>query len=244
MTMRSFIHKPIRLLISKIRKTVSLLLICFLLFSIGSCLIMRWFPPPTSAFMMYRHYEDLFYKGTYKAIKYQWVNAKNISPFASVAVMASEDQRFPDHFGFDLDSIQASIDAYKEGGKLRGASTISQQVAKNLFLTPAKSFLRKGIEVWFTLLIESFWTKERILEVYLNIAEFGDHLFGIEAASQHYFSVRASRINRSQAALLAATLPNPHLLHAAHPSAYLLRRQHWILRQMANLGVPKVSFKE
>jgi monofunctional glycosyltransferase len=224
---------------AKLRKILGILLISFLVLSIGLCTLLRWLPPPTSAFMLYRHYEDLIDNGTYQAIRYHWVNANKISPNAEIAVMASEDQRFPEHSGFDLDSIQSSIDVYVDGGKLRGASTISQQVAKNLFLTPSKSFVRKGIEAWFTLLIEALWSKERILEVYLNIAEFGDHLFGIEAASQRYFGVPASNISRSQAALLAATLPNPLLLKAAKPSAYLLRRQRWILRQMSNLGEPK-----
>jgi monofunctional glycosyltransferase len=233
-----------RSVFAKLRKAISLLLVCFLLFSIGSCIYLRWFPPPTTAFVLYRHYEDLVTDVSYKTIQYRWVGAKNISPNAAAAVMASEDQRFPEHFGFDLDSIQSSIDVYKDGGKLRGASTISQQVAKNLFLTPSKSFWRKGIEVWFTVLIEVLWSKERILEVYLNIAEFGDHLFGIEAASQRYFGIPASRISRPQAALLAATLPNPHRLQAAHPSAYVLRRQRWILRQMSNLGKPRIGFPE
>jgi monofunctional glycosyltransferase len=232
------------LFFAKLRKTVSLLLVFFLVFSISLCLLLRWLPPPTSAFMLYRHYEDLVADGSFQAIRYHWVNAKNISPYAAAAVMAAEDQHFPEHSGFDINSLQSSIDAYREGGKLRGASTISQQVAKNLFLTPAKNFLRKGIEAWFTLLIESLWTKKRILEVYLNIAEFGDHLFGIEAASQRYFGIPARRITRSQAALLAATLPNPHLLKAAHPSPYLLRRQRWILRQMSNLGEPMHSFTD
>ena len=244
MRLRPSNNRLLGLLFSKLRKTVSLLLVGFLVSSIGLCLYMRWLPPPTSAFMLYRHYEDLIKQGTYKTIRYRWVNAKNISPYAGAAVMASEDQRFPEHFGFDIDSIQSSIDVYKEGGKLRGASTISQQVAKNLFLTPSKSFLRKGIEAWFTLLIETLWSKERILEVYLNIAEFGDHLFGIEAASQRYFGVSARSISRTQAALLAATLPNPHRLLAARPSPYLLRRQRWILRQMANLGEPKLNVTE
>jgi monofunctional glycosyltransferase len=216
------------------------LLVFFLVFSIASCALLRWLPLPTSAFMLYRHYEDLIDAGSYKAINYRWVNAKNISPYAAYAVMAAEDQRFPEHSGFDLDSIQSSIEVYRDGGKLRGASTISQQVAKNLFLTPTKSFIRKGIEAWFTMLIELLWSKERILEVYLNIAEFGDHLFGIEAASQRYFGIPAKNINRPQAALLAATLPNPLLLKAAQPSAYLLRRQRWILRQMMNMGKPKI----
>jgi len=186
--------------------------------------------------MLYRHYEDLVDEGAFKSIRYQWVSAKNISPHASAAVIASEDQRFFGHLGFDLESIQSSIDEYQDGGKLRGASTISQQVAKNLFLTPSKSFLRKGVEAWFTLLIELLWSKERILEVYLNIAEFGDHIFGIQEASKRYFGIPAKNLSQSQSALLAATLPNPILLKAAQPSAYLLRRQRWILRQMGNLN--------
>jgi monofunctional biosynthetic peptidoglycan transglycosylase len=153
------------------------------------------------------------------------------------AVIASEDQLFYQHFGFDLKSIGSSINAYINGGqRLRGASTISQQVAKNLFLTPSKSFIRKGLEAWFTLLIEIVWSKERILTVYLNIAEFGDHLFGIEAASQRYFGIPAKNLSRPQAAMLAATLPNPLRLKAAQPSSYVIRRQQWILRQMRNLG--------
>ncbi len=216
------------------RKAALYVLFSFLASSVGLCVLLRWAPAPTSAFMVYRHVEDLMNDGSFKAIQYSWVSAKKISAHASSAVIAAEDQRFFQHSGFDLHSIQSSIDVYMDGGRLRGASTISQQVAKNLFLTPSKSFVRKGLEVWFTLLIESLWSKERILAVYLNIAEFGDHLFGIEAASQHYFGLHASQINRSQAALLAATLPNPILLRAARPSAYLLKRQRWILRQMEN----------
>jgi monofunctional biosynthetic peptidoglycan transglycosylase len=187
--------------------------------------------------MLYRHYEDLIEDHSIKPIHYQWVSTKNISPNASTAVIASEDQQFYQHFGFDLPSIRSSITAYLNGGRrLRGASTISQQVAKNLFLTPSKNFIRKGLEAWFTLLIEITWTKERIVVVYLNIAEFGDHLFGIEAASQHYFSTSAKNLSRSQAAMLAATLPNPLQLRAENPSNYVIRRQNWILRQMRNLG--------
>lgn len=186
--------------------------------------------------MLYRHFEDLIDKQTFKAIDYNWVGSEKISPNASAAVIASEDQRFFQHSGFDFNSIQSSIDVYRDGGKLRGASTISQQVAKNLFLSPSKSFLRKGVEAWFTLLIEILWNKERILVMYLNIVEFGDHLFGIEAASRHYFGIPAKQLSRSQAALLAATLPNPITLRAKHPSNYVLKRQHWILRQMQNLG--------
>jgi len=189
--------------------------------------------------MLYRHYEDLIEDHTFKSIEYQWISAKNISSSACAAVIASEDQQFYNHFGFDLQSIRSSITAYLNGGRrLRGASTITQQVAKNIFLTPSKSFIRKGLEVWFTLLIEIMWSKQRILAVYLNIAEFGDHLFGIEAASQHYFGIPAKNLTRSQAAMLAATLPNPLRLRAARPSNYVIKRQNWILRQMQNLGNP------
>jgi monofunctional biosynthetic peptidoglycan transglycosylase len=184
-------------------------------------------------FMLHRHVEDF---PSFQWIDYRWVSAEKISPHAFTAVIASEDQRFMQHFGFDLNAISASIEDYMDGEPLRGASTISQQVAKNLFLTPSKNFIRKGAEVWFTGLLEVFWSKQRIIEVYLNIAEFGDHLFGIEAASQHYFGISAKQLSRSQAALLAATLPNPIRLKAASPSNYVLKRRNWILRQMQNVS--------
>ena len=205
----------------------------FVTLSLMPVLLFRFLPVPSSTFMLYRHYEDLIIEHTYESIDYQWVSPGRISPNAAAAVIASEDQLFYDHFGFDLNAIKSAANAYLNGNrKLRGASTISQQVAKNLFLTPAKSFFRKGLEAWFTLLIEIFWSKERIMGVYLNIAEFGDHLFGIEAASQCYFNTSAKNITRSQAALLAATLPNPLKLKADKPTAYVMSRQNWILRQM------------
>ena len=214
------------------RKAAIYLISCFLIASITSCVLMRWIPPFTSMVMVYRHIEDL---PSFRWIDYSWVSRDNISNNAFVAVIASEDQRFLQHFGFDFDAIQDSIEDYMEGEKLRGASTITQQVAKNLYLTPSRSFIRKGLEIWFTLLLEIFWDKQRIIEVYLNIAEFGDHIFGIEAASRHYFGIPAKQLNRSQAALLAATLPNPIRFKADKPSRYVLRRQAWILRQMNNV---------
>jgi monofunctional glycosyltransferase len=155
-----------------------------------------------------------------------------------MAVIASEDQHFFEHSGFDFKAIALAMENYVEGGSLRGASTLSQQVAKNLFLTPDKSFIRKALEIWFTVLCEILWSKERILVVYLNIAEFGDHLFGIEAASRYYFNISAQKISREQAALLAATLPNPLILKALQPSRAVIKRQQWILRQMRNLNFP------
>lgn len=223
----------------KLRKAALYLLLAFITSSIVLCALFRWAPIPASAFMLYRQVEDILKNQTLRRIDYRWVGSKKISPNAYRAVIASEDQRFFRHSGFDLQSIQSSIDIYIDGGRLRGASTISQQVAKNLFLNPSKSFIRKGFEAWFTLLIELLWSKERILTVYLNIAEFGDHLFGIEAASRHYFGIPAKNLNRPQAALLAATLPNPLRFRASHPTSYLIERQYWVLRQMRNIEYPR-----
>jgi monofunctional biosynthetic peptidoglycan transglycosylase len=229
-------NTPSRSLGQKLRNLLFSSLMTFIAMSMVAVIILRWLPVPTSAFMLYRHFEDISEQQTFKPIRYDWVSYDEISRHASRAVIASEDQKFYTHSGFDLESIEKAIIARAKGGKLRGASTISQQVAKNLFLTPSKSLLRKGVEAWFTFLIESFWSKERILEVYLNIAEFGDHLFGINEASYKYFGVAAKQINPSQAALLAATLPNPLIYKANHPSGYVYKRQRWILRQMRNLG--------
>ncbi|MCX7085345.1 MAG: monofunctional biosynthetic peptidoglycan transglycosylase [Methylococcales bacterium] len=218
-----------------VRRIVKICIAYFVAASLIPVVVYRFVPVPTSTFMLYRHYEDLLYNQTYETIDYQWVNPGRISPNAAAAVIASEDQLFYEHFGFDLKAIKSAANAYINGSKkLRGASTITQQVAKNLFLTPAKSFFRKGLEAWFTLLIEIFWSKDRIMGVYLNIAEFGDHLFGIEAASQRYFNTSAKNLSRAQAAILAANLPNPLRLKADKPSAYVNSRQNWILRQMRN----------
>ena len=223
---------------NKLRKFILTLVVGFLMSSIGFCAVLRWIPPPTTAFMLYRHIEDFMTDQPFKAIQYRWVSGEKISRHAFMAVIAAEDQRFFDHSGFDLNAIESAIENYIEGGSLRGASTLSQQVAKNLFLTPNKSFIRKGLEVWFTVLCEMLLGKERILIMHLNIAEFGDHLFGIEAASRYYFGISAQKISREQAALLAATLPNPLLLKALQPSNAVIKRQQWILRQMLNLDFP------
>src|SRR5471030_2875503 len=163
------------------------------------------------------------------------VYGRNASPMA-LAVMAAEDQKFPEHWGFDVDAIQSVLDRDKEGGKMRGASTLSQQTAKNLFLWDGRNWIRKGLEAGLTVGIETVWTKRRILTVYLNIVEFGDGVFGVEQAAQHFFHKPASKLTASQAALLAAVLPNPHLFKVNAPSAYVMRRQQWILRQMSQLG--------
>lgn len=221
------------------RRLVRGLIRALLLGLIGAVLLvltLRWFNPPTSAFMMAARLEALFDGDQRYRTDYQWVNLEQISPQAAIAVIASEDQQFPFHMGFDFKSIREAVQSNAHGHPVRGASTISQQVAKNLFLWSGRSYLRKAMEAGFTLLIEWLWPKERILEIYLNVAEFGHGVYGVQAAAQRYFHRDARRLNRTQAALLAAVLPNPLRLRADAPSAYVLARREWILGQMAGLG--------
>ncbi len=203
--------------------------------SVLATLLLRWIPPFFSALMVERHLSAIVGGRTYSAT-YEWVRWSRIAPTAPLAVIAAEDQRFADHNGFDVESIQDAIEDQQHGRRLRGASTISQQVAKNLFLWPGRSWVRKGLEAYFTVLIETLWPKRRILEVYLNIAEMGDGVFGVEAASRRYFRKPAARLAADEAALLAAVLPNPHRLRANRPSAFVQERRDWIRRQMDQLG--------
>lgn len=222
--------------VQKLKRLFFRVVFGLMVFSVVLVASLRFFPPPISAFMLHTHIDDLVTSKTYRIISHRWVDAAQISKYASLAVVASEDQLFYQHFGFDMNAIHRAYSRYQHGGKLRGASTISQQVAKNLFLSPARNLARKVFEVWFTLLIEMFWSKQRILEMYLNIAEFGDHIYGIEAASQHFFKLPAKQLSAPQAALLAATLPNPRQLRANRPSDFLWGRQKWILGQMRLLS--------
>lgn len=167
---------------------------------------------------------------------YHWVDLEHISPSAALAVIASEDQTFPFNAGFDFNSIREAVRASEHGKRLRGASTIAQQVCKNLFLWPGRSFVRKGLEAYFTVLIEALWPKERILEVYLNIIELGKGIYGVEAASERFFHIPAARLTPEEAALLAAVLPNPRRMHVDRPSPYVQGRRDFILEQMRDLG--------
>jgi monofunctional biosynthetic peptidoglycan transglycosylase len=169
-------------------------------------------------------------------VSYQWTDWDDISPNMGLAVIAAEDQKFPFHHGFDLESISDALEANKRGRRLRGASTISQQVAKNLFLWKGRSFIRKGLEAYFALLLESLWPKERILEVYVNIAEFGDGVYGVTEASRVFFGKEPSKLTKSNAALLASVLPNPKRFRVKRPSGYVYHRRSWIRRQMIQLG--------
>jgi monofunctional biosynthetic peptidoglycan transglycosylase len=190
-------------------------------------LAFRSLPVPTTAFML---------QDDEPVLRHEWVSWAKISGHVAVAVIAAEDQKFPVHDGFDFNAIDQALDAAGRGRRQRGASTISQQVAKNLFLWPGHSWARKGLEAWFTILIEALWPKQRILEVYLNSAEFGRGIWGVEAASRKYFGKPAALLTQREAALLAAVLPSPKRMNAANPSAYVQRRQDWILNQMRRLG--------
>ena len=196
--------------------------------SVAAVALLRFVPPPMTAMMLLRG-------GPFRALDYVWVDRRDIAPSAARAVIAAEDQKFLQHHGFDLQSIDQAIDDYRSGEELRGASTITQQVAKNLFLWPGRSFVRKGLEAYFTLLLEGLWSKQRILETYLNTAELGPGIFGVEAAARRYFGVSARSLDAPQAALLAAVLPNPERLHVDRPSFYVRSRQVWILGQMGLL---------
>jgi monofunctional biosynthetic peptidoglycan transglycosylase len=225
----------LRSLLSRFIRIVGWLLLGWIGLTVSAVLLMRWVDPLTSAFIVRERVVAATSKPQY-AVRQRWVDANEISPQMKLAVIASEDQTFPVHYGFDFKSIDKALDERESGRRVRGASTISQQVAKNLFLWPGKSWIRKGLEAYFTLLIETLWPKQRILEVYLNIAEFGKGVFGVGIASETYFRKPAARLNAYDAALLAAVLPNPKRLRANAPSRYVRSRQQWIVGQMRGLG--------
>jgi len=214
-------------------------LIVVLVITILPVLSLRWISPPTTSFMLQHNFNVWWNDKKNFKIHCQWVNLSEISTHAPLAVIAAEDQKFPDHWGFDSESIEEAWIERANGIRVRGASTISQQVAKNLFLWPGRSFLRKGAEAYFTVLIELLWPKRRIIEVYLNIAEFGNGVFGIAAAGKTFFKKPPIRLTRRECALLAAVLPNPKRLRAARPSNYVLRRTEWIHQEMDRLDRAK-----
>jgi monofunctional glycosyltransferase len=208
-----------------------------LLLSVLSVLLLRFVNPWTTAFMVDARVESWFDDDPRPwRLQHTWRDYNQISAQLPLAVVASEDQRFPEHSGFDLQQIKKAMDEAQRGRRARGASTISQQVAKNLFLWNGHSWVRKGLEAWFTVLIETLWPKKRILEVYLNSAQFGYGIYGAEAAAQAFFRKPAARLTRGEAARLAAVLPNPVRMRADRPSGYVQRRQGEIARQMAALG--------
>ena len=204
--------------------------------SLAAVLPLRWWPPVSSAFMVEARLTALANGDFSFHLRHTWVDRARISAQMQLAVIASEDQKFPFHHGFDFSSIQDALREQEAGIRSRGASTLSQQTAKNLFLWGGHSYVRKALEAWFTTLLELCLPKSRILTIYLNSAQFGPDVFGVEAAARTYFHKHAAALTRSEAAQLAAVLPNPVRLHADKPSAYVAGRREWILGQMRDLG--------
>jgi len=193
----------------------------------------RWLNPPITMVMADRWLNAT--NNDFK-LKQQWLSWEDMPKQAALAVVTSEDQLFPMHHGFDVDAIVSVLKSLGNGKQMRGASTISQQVARNVYLWTGRSWIRKGIEVWFTLLIEVAWGKQRILEVYLNIAEWGEGVFGLEAASRYHFSKSASQLTAMQMALLASSLPSPLKYDPADPAPHLRDRAKWNIKQQQRLG--------
>jgi monofunctional biosynthetic peptidoglycan transglycosylase len=225
-------------LLARLVRGVLLALAAWIAVTVTSVVALRWVNPPTTAFMLRDRIAAVLTGEKGYEFRHEWRDWDRISRYAPLAVVAAEDQKFPWHHGFDLEQIDKALADRERGRRMRGASTISQQVAKNLFLWPGQSWFRKGLEAGITVLIELAWPKQRILEVYLNVAEFGRGTWGVQAASRRYFGRDADRLTKSQAALLAAVLPAPKRYSVAAPGPYVRKRQRWIERQMAALGGP------
>jgi len=214
---------------------LGVVLLSFLILSVMSVVAYRFLPVPVTILQLSRCVEQ-FNDDRPIRLRKDWRALERISPHLQLAVVCAEDQKFPQHRGFDIAAIEQAIERNRQGKKLRGASTISQQTAKNVFLWEGRTWLRKGLEVYFTALIELLWGKERILEVYLNVIEMGDGIYGAEAASQAYFKKEAAKLTRAEAALLASVLPSPRKYSVTAPGAYMRKRQAWVMGQMAQWG--------
>lgn len=207
----------------------------FFIVSIVSVILFRWIPIPVTPLMLIRCVEQKM-DGKEMKLNKDWVSLDEISHSLQLAVVCSEDQNFIKHNGFDFEAIEKAMDYNETHTKTRGASTISQQTAKNVFLWQGRSYLRKGLEVYFTFLIETFWSKERIMEVYLNVIEMGDGIYGAQAASKTFFKKDAKYMSKSECATIAAVLPNPRKFNAGKPSAYTQKRRGWVMNQMSLWG--------
>ena len=220
-------------LIQKIKQTIKWIVVAFFASTILSVVALRWLPVYFTPLMFIRLGQQVD-EGKSMTLHHHWVPMEQMSPSLPIAVMASEDARFSEHHGFDYKAIEhAAMRNMKHPEKQKlGASTISQQTAKNVFLWPGRSWVRKGFEVYFTLLIELMWSKERIMEVYLNSIEMGDGIYGADAVAEWHFNTTAANLTKAQCALIAASLPNPRRFNSARPSGYMLKRQARILREM------------
>jgi len=218
-----------------LRRIVLRIIYFFFISTIVSVILFRFIPVPITPLMIIRLKEQNSNDKSFK-LKKDWVAKEDISENLKLAVISSEDQNFFNHFGFDFEAIEKAYKQNKKGKKIKGASTISQQTAKNLFLWPGRSYVRKALEAYFTFLIEVFWSKDRILEVYLNIIEMGDGVYGAEAAAQEFFNTTAKKLNKNQAALIAAVLPNPLKWSAKNPSGYISWKKQRIVSRMNKAG--------
>ena len=217
-------------------KYIRRLLLVFLIYSIGLTLVYRILPVFFTPLMAIRLVEQAFDEKRQLRLVKDWVPLERISRHIPQAVIAAEDQKFSDHFGFDVEAIQKALEGNKTGKSIKGGSTISNQTAKNVFLWPGRNYVRKGLEAYFTLLIEVLWSKERIIEVYLNVIETGDGIYGVEAAAQRFYRKPAAQLKPAEAAMIAAILPNPLRWSPLKPTSYNYQRQNWILRNMNNLA--------
>jgi monofunctional biosynthetic peptidoglycan transglycosylase len=219
----------------KIKKIIFIGILSFFAGSILSVLILRWVPVYFTPLMFIRSFEQLTSEKKF-VMKKTWVPIEEISFNMQKAVISSEDPKFLAHYGFDFEAIAKAVEANKKRKIKLGASTITQQTVKNVFLYPARTYIRKGLEAYFTVLVEAFWDKNRILEVYLNVIELGHGIYGAEAAAQHYFHISAKDLNFNQASILAAVLPNPRRWNPAHPTNYVLRRRNFVHRNLRNIA--------
>ncbi|MBU2921531.1 monofunctional biosynthetic peptidoglycan transglycosylase [Winogradskyella psychrotolerans] len=208
------------------------LLLWSIILSIGLVVLYKYIPIPGTPLMAIRYFED----NESKMWEHNWVPIENMSEHIQLAVICSEDQKFLDHNGFDIEAIEKAYEYNKKGKRIRGGSTISQQTAKNVFLWLERSWLRKGLETYFTFLIENIWSKERILEVYLNSIEMGPNIYGIDAAAQHWFNKTAANLSVYEAAAIASILPNPRTYRANPATNYIQKRKQWIVKQMQFYG--------
>ena len=224
-----------RRLLRKVLRLLKWTAILFFASSVLAVLVYKWVPVKFTPLMFIRYIQRSFDGGTPR-IEHEWVPLDEITPDMPLAVWASEDQNFFDHWGFDFEAIKQARKEAVTKKRVRGASTISQQTAKNVFLWPNSTWVRKGFEAYFTLLIELFWSKQRIMEVYLNSIEMGDGIYGVQAVAKHHFRTDAKRLTKEQCALIAASLPAPLSLNSARPSKYMYKRRGDILRQMRLLG--------
>ena len=215
-----------------------LLPLLFVVATVFQVAVLRFVDPPFSAFMAARQFEAWGERDWAYRTAHEWRDLEEMSRNLPLALVAAEDQQFPTHHGFDIEAIEQARRNNARGRKVRGASTISQQVAKNLFLWSGRSWVRKGVEAWYTILIEVLWPKQRILEVYANIAEFGDGVYGAQAAARTFFGRDADALTATQCARLAAVLPSPRRYNARNPGPYVQRRTRNIERQMRQLGGP------